>query len=186
MDSSPCWKQRSVFPNPLHHSHPCSSDLISYHQTGKRSYKIVSHLHTWALSVTQSAFLFFFFFDIHFVTSLAPNGNSGTVRSYFVHCVCVCTEKSRAFSWASGGKKRKKVNVTFPLGLQLSYRSTAEEGESTVQASAKVERVRPLSLFITSFFFCFLPFASPLLWEQHRKDEQRNNKTNGSPREGLV
>lgn len=51
------------------------------------------------------------FFDIHFVTSLVPNGNSGTVRSYFVHCVCVCTEKSRAFSWA---RKKETVNVTFP------------------------------------------------------------------------
>lgn len=84
-----------------------------------------------------------------------------------------------------GEKKKKKVNVTFPLGLQLSYRSTAEEGESTVQASVKVERVR-LFPFVSFYHFIFLPFTAPLLWDHYRKDEQRNNKTNGSSRKGLV
>lgn len=60
-------------------------------------------------------------------------------------------------------KEKKKVNVTFPLGLQLSYRSTAEEGESTVQASVKVERVRLFPFVSFYHFIFFLPFAAPLV-----------------------
>lgn len=169
-----------MFPNPLHRSHPCISYLISYHQTGKHSSKIVSHLHTWVLSVTPSAFLFFLT-----VTSLAPNGNSGTVRSYFVHRVCVCTEKSRAFSWAGEKKKKKKVNVTFPLGLQLSYRSTAEEGESTVQASVKVERVR-LFPFVSFYHFIFCLLLRLCFGTITGRMSKEITKQMGLPEKGLV
>lgn len=69
------------------------------------------------------------FRDIQIGTSSVLNGNTDTVRSYYVQCVCVCQCLLRSRGLFVG---QKKVNVTFPLGLLLSDCRSIEEGVLTV------------------------------------------------------
>lgn len=124
INSNPRRTQPNMFTRSL-----CISYLILYHQTGKHSSKTVSYLHTWVLSMSlyRAAPLFR---DFHFGTSLVFKWKHRHCQELFwTVCVCTCA----CLLWSQGlFVGQKKVNVTFPLGLQLSYRCKAEEGEWTV------------------------------------------------------
>lgn len=96
----------------------CISYLILYHQTGKHSSGVVSYCHTSVLSVSlyRAAPLFR---DFHFGTGLVFNGNTDTVRSYFVQCVCVCVCLPIAESRALCGPEKGKCHLPFGVAALI-------------------------------------------------------------------
>lgn len=109
-----------------------------------------------------------------------------TLSGAILYTACVYVLRSQGLFRGPGReKKKKKVNVTFPLGLQLSYRSTAEEGESTVQASVKVERVR-LFPFVSFYHFIFCLLLRLCFGTITGRMSKEITKQMGLPEKGLV